>query len=60
MLDGLPKSCDMGVRTNARRVLEKRTGYKLHVDAGGGGVIIDFNRRNSRQRGEAGLFSPGA
>ena len=108
MLDELPKSCDMGVRTNAKGVLEKWTGHKLHVDAADGGVpvsciltsaslhdsqaviplagltagrvtnlydvmdaaydaleiralsrdlghvpIIDFNRRNSRQRGEA-------
>ena len=40
MLDELPKSCDMGVRTNARGVLEKWTGYKLHVDAADGGVPV--------------------
>ena len=40
LLEELPKSCDMGVRTNAEGVLEKWTGYKLHVDAEGGGVSV--------------------
>ena len=40
MLDELPKPCDVGVRTNARGVLEKWVGYKLHVDAADGGVPV--------------------
>ena len=40
MLDELPKSCDVGARTNARGALEKWVGYKLHVDAADGGVPV--------------------
>ena len=40
MLDELPKSCDVGARTNARGALEKWVGYNLHVDAAGGGVPV--------------------
>ena len=40
MLDELPKSCDVGVRTNAKGALEKWIGYKLHVDAADGGVPV--------------------
>ena len=40
MLDELPKACDVGVKKNAKGVLEKRVGYKLHIDAADGGVPV--------------------
>ena len=39
MLDELPKACDVGVKKNAKGVLEKWVGYKLH-DAADGGVPV--------------------
>ena len=40
MLDELPKACDVGVKKNAKGVLEKWVGYKLHIDAADGGVPV--------------------
>ena len=40
MLDELPKACDVGVKKNAKGVLEKWVGYKLYIDAADGGVPV--------------------
>jgi hypothetical protein len=40
MLDELPKACDVGVKKNAKGVLEKWVGCKLHIDAADGGVPV--------------------
>ena len=40
MLEDLPKSCDMGMKKNARGLVEKWIGYKLHIDTADGGIPI--------------------
>lgn len=40
MVGELPKSCDVGVKKNAKGALETWIGYKLHVDAADGGVPV--------------------
>ena len=40
MLDELPKTCDVGVKNNAKGVRETWVGYKLHIDAADGGVPV--------------------
>ena len=40
MLEDLPKSCDMGMKKNARGLVEKWIGYKLHIDTADGGFPI--------------------
>ena len=40
MLEDLPKSCDVGMKRNARGLVEKWIGYKLHIDTADGGIPI--------------------
>ena len=40
MLEDLPKSCDVGMKKNARGLVEKWIGYKLHIDTADGGIPI--------------------
>ena len=40
MLEDLPKSCDVGMKKNARGLFEKWIGYKLHIDTADGGIPI--------------------
>ena len=40
MVDELPKTCDVGVKKNAKGVRETWIGYKLHIDAADGGVPV--------------------
>ena len=40
MLEDLPKSCDVGMKKNARALVEKWIGYKLHIDTADGGIPI--------------------
>ena len=40
MLEELPKACDIGVKPNGKEHLERWTGYKLHLDAIGGGIPV--------------------
>ena len=38
MLDDLPQACDVGTKRNAKGYKESWIGYKLHIDAGDGGI----------------------
>ena len=40
MVDELPKTCDVGVKNNAKGVRQTWVGYKLHIDAADGGVPV--------------------
>ena len=40
MLEDLPKSCDIGMKKNAKGLVEKWIGYKLHIDTADGGIPI--------------------
>lgn len=40
MLDDLPRACDRGCKKNSKGYKETWTGYKLHIDAGDGGIPI--------------------
>jgi transposase len=40
MLDELPRSCDVGCKTNSKRNKEHWVGYKLHMDVGDGNIPI--------------------
>ena len=40
MLEDLLKSCDVGMKKNARGLVEKWIGYKLHIDTADGGIPI--------------------
>ena len=40
MLEDLPKSCDIGMKKNAKGLVEKWNGYKLHIDTADGGIPI--------------------
>lgn len=40
MVDELPKTCDVGVKNNAKGLRETWIGYKLHIDAADGGVPV--------------------
>ena len=40
MLDDLPQACDVGTKRNAKGYKESWIGYKLHIDAGDGGIPL--------------------
>ena len=40
MLDDLPHACDVGTKRNAKGYKESWIGYKLHIDAGDGGIPL--------------------
>ena len=40
MLDDLPHGCDVGTKRNAKGYKESWIGYKLHIDAGDGGIPL--------------------
>ena len=40
MLADLPKPCDVGMKKNAKGLVEKWIGYKLHIDTADGGIPI--------------------
>ena len=40
MLEDLPKSCDIGMKKNAKGLVGKWIGYKLHIDTADGGIPI--------------------
>ena len=40
MLDDLPQVCDVGSKRNAKGYKESWIGYKLHIDAGDGGIPL--------------------
>ena len=40
MLEDLPKPCDVGMKKNAKGLVEKWIGYKLHIDTADGGIPI--------------------
>ena len=40
MLDDLPHACDVGTKRNAKGHQESWIGYKLHIDAGDGGIPL--------------------
>ena len=40
MLDDLPHACDVGSKRNAKGYKESWIGYKLHIDAGDGGIPL--------------------
>ncbi len=40
MLDDLPHACDVGTKRNAKGNKESWIGYKLHIDAGDGGIPL--------------------
>ena len=40
MLADLPRTCDVGVKRDAKGHQESWSGYKLHVDAADGGVPL--------------------
>ena len=40
MLEELPKACNIGVKPNGKGHLERWTGYKLHLDAIDGGILV--------------------
>jgi hypothetical protein len=40
MLDELPQACDVGIKRNSKGYKTSWTGYKLHIDAGDGGIPI--------------------
>lgn len=40
MLDDLPKSCDVGTKSNSKGYKSSWTGYKLHIDAADGSIPI--------------------
>ena len=40
MLDDLPDACDVGTKRNAKGYQESWIGYKLHIDAGDGGIPL--------------------
>ena len=40
MLADLPRACDVGTKRNAKGYKETWVGYKLHLDAAGGGVSV--------------------
>ena len=40
MLEDLPKSCDIGMKKNAKGLVGKWNGYKLHIDTADGGIPI--------------------
>ena len=40
MLDDLPQACDVGTKRNAKGYQESWIGYKLHIDAGDGGIPL--------------------
>ena len=40
MLDDLPQACDVGSKRNAKGYQESWIGYKLHIDAGDGGIPL--------------------
>ena len=40
MLEDLPKPCDVGSKKNSKGYKSSWTGYKLHIDAGDGGIPI--------------------
>ena len=40
MLDDLPDACDVGTKRNAKGYKESWIGYKLHIDAGDGGIPL--------------------
>ena len=40
MLDDLPHACDVGTKRNAKGYQESWIGYKLHIDAGDGGIPL--------------------
>ena len=43
MLDDLPHACDVGTKRNAKGYKESWIGYKLHIDAGDGGIPLSCN-----------------